>query len=343
MKDATEKGITPNPRPDQTGHDVNHEGNSGGEAAHDAPAGQPIPLVIDPEFQALIPPLTAEELAQLTANLLADGCIEPLWVWVRDGDGSPPVLLDGHHRHAICRAHGFPFRTASVPGVHTREEAKIWMLRHQVGRRNLPAYVRTELALELTELIATQAKAQQGTRSDLLQNSGTRPSPIHTDREVAKLAGVSHDTVHKVRRLAKEADEPTKAALRRGERSIHAAHKALRPRGASGKAAGAEPSPASPTPATPTFVEPPSRRRMAQRLIDLAAAILHELAAWRRQYPQDAAVHAFGLMEKHVGDLQGYFEQKQEELHEEPATVDTREATADMGARVDTVALGQRE
>jgi ParB-like chromosome segregation protein Spo0J len=226
-------------------------GEGGGETAHDALIGQPLPLVIDPDFQALIPPLSDEELAQLTANLLADGCIEPLWVWGRDGDGSPPVLLDGHHRHAICRAHGLPFRTAAVPGVRTREEAKIWILRHQVGRRNLPAYVRTELALQLRELIAAQAKRQQGTRSDLFQNSGTRPAPIHTDREVAKLAGVSHDTVHKVRRLAREADEPTKAALRRGERSIHAAHKALRPRGASDKAAGAEPSAASATPPPP--------------------------------------------------------------------------------------------
>jgi hypothetical protein len=237
--------------PSRTPHDLAHDTEENLKTGGDAEEGDQIPLVIDPEFQALIPPLTAEELAQLTANLLADGCIEPLWVWGRDGDGQPPVLLDGHHRHAICRAHGLPFRTAPVPGIRTREEAKIWMLRHQVGRRNLPAYVRTELALQLSEMIAVQAKAQQGTRTDLLQNSGTGLSPIHTDREVAKLAGVSHDTVHKVRRLAKEADEPTKAALRRGERSIHAAHKALRPRGASDKAAGAEPSAASATPTPP--------------------------------------------------------------------------------------------
>jgi len=37
-------------------------------------------IQIDSEFQALIPPLSAEERAQLEANLLADGCRDPLVV-----------------------------------------------------------------------------------------------------------------------------------------------------------------------------------------------------------------------------------------------------------------------
>lgn len=38
-------------------------------------------IQIDSEFQALIPPLQAEELAQLEANILADGCRDPLVAW----------------------------------------------------------------------------------------------------------------------------------------------------------------------------------------------------------------------------------------------------------------------
>ena len=38
-------------------------------------------IVIDPEFQALIPPLQAEERKQLEANIIADGCRDPLVVW----------------------------------------------------------------------------------------------------------------------------------------------------------------------------------------------------------------------------------------------------------------------
>lgn len=42
-------------------------------------------IEIDSEFQALIPPLSAEERAQLEANLLADECRDPLVVWGDNG------------------------------------------------------------------------------------------------------------------------------------------------------------------------------------------------------------------------------------------------------------------
>ncbi|MEY2655499.1 MAG: hypothetical protein RLZZ524_2527, partial [Pseudomonadota bacterium] len=38
---------------------------------------------IDPEFKALIPPLSPEELATLEANIAADGCRDPLVAWVQ--------------------------------------------------------------------------------------------------------------------------------------------------------------------------------------------------------------------------------------------------------------------
>jgi hypothetical protein len=38
-------------------------------------------ITIDPLFQAITPPLTAEERAQLEANLRAEGCRDPLAVW----------------------------------------------------------------------------------------------------------------------------------------------------------------------------------------------------------------------------------------------------------------------
>ncbi|MGE4531759.1 MAG: DNA N-6-adenine-methyltransferase [Acidithiobacillus sp.] len=38
-------------------------------------------IVVDNEFKALIPPLQEEERAQLEANLMADGCRDPLVVW----------------------------------------------------------------------------------------------------------------------------------------------------------------------------------------------------------------------------------------------------------------------
>ena len=55
-------------------------------AADAAVPPAPPPPAIDPEFAALLPPLTAEEAAQLEANLLADGvCHDPLVSWKGPG------------------------------------------------------------------------------------------------------------------------------------------------------------------------------------------------------------------------------------------------------------------
>lgn len=66
-------------------------------------------ILIDSEFQAIIPPLSAEERAQLEANLLADGCRDPLVVWpcatfdIRLDGGATQTLRyeDGRYQHAI--------------------------------------------------------------------------------------------------------------------------------------------------------------------------------------------------------------------------------------------------
>jgi hypothetical protein len=145
-----------------------------------------ITLMSDSEFQALIPPLTADERAQLEVNLRAEGCRESLVVWAGEpparvcpscppgtlfsraaalveareggavwlcgfcdhGERRPWTLLDGHHRYAICQAHDLPFDIVEAPEwVKSREDAKIWIIQHQFGRRNLEPYQRAELAL----------------------------------------------------------------------------------------------------------------------------------------------------------------------------------------------------
>lgn len=84
---------------------------------------------IDPGFQALVPPLTAEELAQLEANILADGCRDPLVTW-------QGAIIDGHNRYAICTRHGIDFETVEMD-FESREAAEDWMDANQLGRRNL--------------------------------------------------------------------------------------------------------------------------------------------------------------------------------------------------------------
>ena len=145
---------------------------------------------------------------------------------------------------------------------------------------------------------------------------------------MAQLAHVSHDTAHKVRRIVQEADESSKEALRQGSRSIHAVHTSLpRRRPASRTKAAATSAVTSPTPVSPSPVELPPQLRMAQRLIDLAEGMLEELAAWRRQSPHDAVVHAFGQMEKHLTEIKDYFGKKFQAMHASFATGNIAAAT----------------
>lgn len=177
-------------------------------------------MIIDPEFKALIPPLAPEELAQLEANILADGCRDPLVTW-------RGILIDGHNRFAICSKHGLEFQTVQRE-FEDQSHVIEWIIRNQFGRRNLSAYERTKLALRLEEAIAGRAKANQirSTENRVLQKSAEQA--IDTRQEIAKAAGVSHDTVAKVKKLEAKATPEAKAALSTGALSINQAYQQIR-------------------------------------------------------------------------------------------------------------------
>lgn len=175
-------------------------------------------IQIDSEFQALIPPLSAEERAQLEANLLADGCRDPLVVW---GD----VLVDGHNRYEICTRHDLPFDTVEVE-FDGRSHAVEWIIKNQFGRRNLSDYQRGVLALRMKPIMEERARAQQ--LSTLVQNAAVSQisderKPIRTDEAVSELANVSRDTIRKIERIEEVAAPEVKALAAAGDVSINLA------------------------------------------------------------------------------------------------------------------------
>ena len=103
------------------------------------------------------------------------------------------------------------------------------MIDRQLGRRNLPPYERTTLALEREELYAKKAKARQraGRRLDKVNQNSVEPATGETTEHIGKLAGVSRDTVARVKKLNAKADEETKRKLRCGEMSINKAYSEL--------------------------------------------------------------------------------------------------------------------
>lgn len=170
-------------------------------------------MTIDPEFKALIPPLSQEEFEQLEANCLRDGIRDSLIVWDNNGDF---VLIDGHNRYEIAQKHNLPYnhRRMEFPN---REAVIEWIILNQFGRRNLSAYDRSILALKLKPVIAEKAKENEAKGGQGCQIS----DKVDTKKELAKVAGVSHDTIHKVEVIQQKAPDEIREKVKSGELSIN--------------------------------------------------------------------------------------------------------------------------
>ena len=98
-------------------------------------------LKVNPVFKNLIPPLSKDEYEGLEQNILADGKVrDALTVW-------QGMIVDGHNRYEIAKKHNLPFATMDK-AFENEDAAKLWIIDNQLGRRNVPPFVRIELALK---------------------------------------------------------------------------------------------------------------------------------------------------------------------------------------------------
>lgn len=158
-------------------------------------------IIVDPEFKALIPPLSPDEYSQLEANILADGCRDPLVVWAGEN-----VLIDGHNRYEICRKHDIGFDVVEHEFAD-RDEAMDWMDANQLGRRNL---TRDQFTLLIGRRY-NRAKKAAGGRADR-DFSGAQIDPPKTADRLATEHGVSPATVKRAGQFAEAVDAIEKAA-----------------------------------------------------------------------------------------------------------------------------------
>lgn len=184
-------------------------------------------IFVNKELRDLIPPLSEEEFEQLEKNVVAEGIRDPLVVW-KQPDGHD-MLIDGHNRFFISTHHaGIPFKTVNMDFADI-DEAKRWIILNQFGRRNLSAYDRSVLALKLKPIIAEKAKEKEAERKTTYQKSEKSSLPtVNTTKELAKVAGVSHDTIHKVETIQNNGDQKLIDDVRSGETTINRAYQAIK-------------------------------------------------------------------------------------------------------------------
>ncbi len=148
-------------------------------------------LIIDPEFQELIPVMSSEEKAGLEKSILEDGCRDALVAW---GD----ILVDGHKRFEICEKNEKEFKTVQK-NFESREQAKLWIIANQLSRRNLTP---------------KQASYLRGLRYNIEKKSPGQPpegdQKEHQGKTADRLAkefGVSPATVRRDAKFAEKVNE----------------------------------------------------------------------------------------------------------------------------------------
>jgi alkylated DNA repair dioxygenase AlkB len=177
------------------------------------------PILIDEEFRSLIPPMSADSLAQLEANIRADGLRNKIIV-VDTPNGF--VILDGRHRFEVMKK----LAAASVEefgsfkdtvlaqqvsktpdrwsvSIHddyfemapsfdcdcNRDAIKLWILQNQVGRRNLTKEQRLEMVAKIVVLRQEQSKAVSKAnlkKGDQAPDVGKMPTSGKTVKSAAK-------------------------------------------------------------------------------------------------------------------------------------------------------------
>lgn len=178
-------------------------------------------MEIKKEFKDLIPPLTSDEYKQLETNIISDGCRDSIIIW----NG---YIIDGHNRFEICTKNNIIFNSINKD-FESEAEVKKWIIENQFGRRNLSNYQRSILALEYESLFKEKAKENLklggGDKKSPLQKSANPiTEKINTREEVSKIAGVSHDTIAKVKVIQQKATPEIKEKLQNDKISINEAY-----------------------------------------------------------------------------------------------------------------------
>ncbi len=192
-----------------------------------------LPFKISEKFRDRLRPLDGDERQELMLGLNQYGCLEPVLGWKEER-----ILLDGHNRVSICADLSLEYRIRWLT-FKDENAAMLFVVRHQLGRRNTTPAERVALALSLKPAIEAKAKARQvaaggDRKSDqaksLPQQIGeSDPKPVETNAEIAKLAGVSTEQVRKVETVLKSAAPEVKDAMIAGTTSIAAAYKTTKP------------------------------------------------------------------------------------------------------------------
>ncbi len=169
-------------------------------------------IKINNELKNFIRPLRDEEYENLKESILAEGVRDPLIVW----NG---MLLDGHHRYKIAQEFNIEYKTIEVD-FPDMDAAKEWIIKNQLGRRNLTEQEASYYRGKLYESRKLKSDRDRNTNGQFL-------SLGNTAKQIGKEYGVHANTVkndaefsRSVDKIANEIGEEAKEAILSGHAGV---------------------------------------------------------------------------------------------------------------------------
>jgi ParB-like chromosome segregation protein Spo0J len=172
---------------------------------------------INPEYSSLVPEQSPEEYESLKQSIKKEnGLYVPIIV------NQDSIVLDGHHRYKACQELGIEPKT-QVKEFKDKLDEQLFVVECNLIRRHLNNFQRTKLALELNPILEAIVK-----RNESLGGKGDRDlTPLgRVDERIGEQAGVSRDTVRKVKKILESGriTDKIKEDLRLGKISINEAY-----------------------------------------------------------------------------------------------------------------------
>ena len=156
-------------------------------------------LKIDEEFRTIIPPLSAEEYANLERSLRSEGCRDAITVW----DG---VIVDGHNRYEICTKWGISFNINHI-SFSSRDAAISWICLNQLSRRNLTKEAYKYLIGKRYDAEKAIIRNTEGKNQYSADNSQGDSAAQKTSKRLAIEYNLTHSTVERYGQFSRSLDK----------------------------------------------------------------------------------------------------------------------------------------
>ena len=148
-------------------------------------------LKVDPEFEALIPPMKEPQYILLEKELKESGCNKSIRTW----DG---YIIEGYQRYALCIKHRIPFSIVRM-WFPTRNDVIAWICNSQLSRQGL-------IDENRRYLIGMQYNAERAALEDSNESAANYGAERRIAEKLSEKHGASLATIRRYGRYTRAVD-----------------------------------------------------------------------------------------------------------------------------------------